>query len=76
LILNSELLECDEEYVNKVISYDGKISTSGGIQRSIFIDRSVQVLLGHSQKSSTNELKVEKHPDKTFIGRSLKASTF
>ena len=39
LILNSELLECDEEYVDEVIPYDGKISTSGGIQRNIFIDR-------------------------------------
>ena len=39
LILNSELLGCDEEYVDEVIPYDGKISTSGGIQRNIFIDR-------------------------------------
>jgi hypothetical protein len=39
LILNSELLDCHEEYVDEVIPYDGKISTSGGIQRNIFIDR-------------------------------------
>ena len=39
LILNSELLGCNEEYVDEVIPYDRKISTSGGIQRNIFIDR-------------------------------------
>jgi hypothetical protein len=39
LILNCEVLDCDEEYVDEVIPYDGKISTSGGIQRNIFIDR-------------------------------------
>ena len=39
LILNSKLLGCNEEYVDEVIPYDGKISTSGGIQRNIFIDR-------------------------------------
>jgi hypothetical protein len=39
LILNSEILGCDEEYLDEVIPYDGEISTSGGIQRNIFIDR-------------------------------------
>ena len=39
LILNSEILGREEEYVDEVITKPINLNTSGGIQRNIFVDR-------------------------------------
>jgi hypothetical protein len=37
LILNCEVLGCEEEYVEEVISYDRNFNTSGGSERQVFL---------------------------------------
>ena len=37
LILNCEVLGCEEEYVEEVISYDRNLNTSGGSERNVFL---------------------------------------
>ena len=37
LILNCEVLGCEEEYVEEVISYDRNLNTSGGSERQVFL---------------------------------------
>ena len=39
LILNSEILGREEEYVDEVITKPINLNTSGGIQRNIFVDK-------------------------------------